>query len=118
MVDRLQRNDLDMIKAYRRQKQLAEKDPRVIFKPGDQVLLRRRMPGKMRTRAEGPYTFVGYTNTAGWVAMVQGTDGRKLSVSAANLIQLKGRHVTPPPPAEVVWEDSPDNLPPPKRKRP
>lgn len=57
VVERLQANDLKMIQAYRRNKAVADRDPRVIFKPGDRVMLRRRQPGKMKTRAEGPYTF-------------------------------------------------------------
>jgi hypothetical protein len=31
---------------------------RVILKRGDSVLLRRRQPGKLRSKAEGPYTFI------------------------------------------------------------
>ncbi len=72
----------------------------------------------MKTRAEGPYTFVKYTNTAGWVAVVQSVEGRILEVSASNLISLRGRHVPPPPPAEVVWHVAPADHPAPKRKRP
>ena len=82
------------------------------------MLLKRRMPGKMRTRAEGPYTFVKYTNTSGWVAVVEGWEGRKLEVSAPNLIPLKGRHVPPLPPSDIIWEDAPTDLPTAKRKRP
>ncbi len=45
----------------------------------------------MNTRAEGPYTFLQYKNTAGWVAIVESPLGRRLEVSASNLLQLKGR---------------------------
>jgi hypothetical protein len=44
----------------------------------------------MKTRAEGPFTFLRYKSTAGWVAVVEGLGGRLLEVSAANLIPLKG----------------------------
>lgn len=42
VIDRLQANDLKMIRVYRRQQQEGHRDPRVIFRPGDRVLLRRR----------------------------------------------------------------------------
>ncbi len=44
----------------------------------------------MKSRAEGPYTFLKYKSTAGWVALVEGIGRRTLEVSAANLIPLKG----------------------------
>lgn len=59
-----------MLTQYRNRAGRANFDTRVIFKRGEQVLLRRRQPGKLRSRAEGPYTFVSYTNTSGWVAIV------------------------------------------------
>jgi hypothetical protein len=107
VTERLQANDLKMIRAYRRNKLVADRDPRVIFKPGDRVLLRRRQPGKMKTRAEGPWTFLRYKNTAGWVAIVEGLHGRKLEVSATNLIPLKGRQHLPTLDPALVWDDPP-----------
>lgn len=96
-----------MIKAYRRHRQVGDRDPRVIFRPGDRVLLKRRQPGKMKTRAEGPWTFLRYKNTAGWVAIVEGVHGRKLEVSSSNLIPVLGRQNLPALDPAVVWDDPP-----------
>lgn len=61
----------------------------------------------MKTRAEGPYTFLQYKNTAGWVARVESQEGRRLEVSAANLIPLKGKQNLPTPGLQLAWEDPP-----------
>jgi hypothetical protein len=90
VINRLHQTDLKMIREYQKKRRVASHDPRVIFRRGDRVLLRRRQPGKMKTRAEGPYTFLRYKTSAGWVAAVEGLAGRILEVSAANLIPLKG----------------------------
>jgi hypothetical protein len=89
-----------------------------MFRAGDRVLLRRRQPGKMKTRAEGPFTFKGYKTTEGWVALVENMGGRLLEVAAANLIALKGMQQLPTLGPEVVYEDlQPEEQPAPKRKR-
>ena len=96
-----------MIREYQKKRRVASLDPRVIFRGGDRVLLRRRQPGKMKTRAEGPFTFLRYKSSAGWVAMVEGLAGRVLEVSAANLISLKGMQQLPQISPDTVWEDAP-----------
>ena len=40
--EKLQKWDLQMIQEYQKKRRVASHDPRVIFKPGDRVLLRRR----------------------------------------------------------------------------
>jgi hypothetical protein len=42
VVDRLEKKDLQMVQAYQKQRRVAVADPRVIFRRGDCVLLRRR----------------------------------------------------------------------------
>lgn len=107
MLARLQKKDLQMVREYQKRNRLATHDPRVIFRTGDRVLLRRRQPGKMKSRAEGPFTFVKYKTTAGWVAVVEGVGKRTLEVSAANLIPLKGMQQLPHISADIVWQDPP-----------
>ena len=47
-----------MVKDYLRRRNLDSTDVRVIFHPGDQVLLKARDGSKMKIRATGPYTFL------------------------------------------------------------
>ncbi len=42
----------------------------------------------MKTRAEGPYTFLQYKNTAGWVAIVESPLGRRLEADNTSLSKI------------------------------
>lgn len=53
-----------MLENYLKRSNLAARDVRYVFQAGDLVLLRQREPGKLKTRAMGPYTFVRYVGRA------------------------------------------------------
>ena len=57
-----------MIKEYKERHQLAELEVPHYFRSGDSVLLKQRRPGKMRTKAPGPFTFLRYTGNLGLTA--------------------------------------------------
>ena len=78
-----------MIDSYRRNRAVANGDCRVMYKKGDQVLLRRRTPGKMETRTHGPFIFEGYKNSARYVAVVKNATGKRMEVSSSNLVPVR-----------------------------
>ena len=80
-----------MIKSYRRSRAFANGDYRVIFKPHDQVLLRKRAPGKMACKAHGPFIFKGYKNSSRVVSIIETVSGKRLEVSSHNLLPLQGK---------------------------
>ena len=59
------------------------------FRSGDLVLLRQWRPGKTIPHAEGPYSFVRYTQKLGVTAIIRDTEGTELEVSVANLLPLR-----------------------------
>ena len=58
------------------------------FQSGDLVLLCQRRLGRTIPHAEGPYSFVGYTQKLGVTAIIQDTEGTELELSVANLLPL------------------------------
>ena len=52
-----------MVERYLHQKNLAEHDVRFCFNPGDYVLLKQKVPGKLKVRATGPFIFKTYTGS-------------------------------------------------------
>ena len=77
-----------MAQDYLKHPDLARYDVRFIFKPGDLVLLRQRQPGKLVTKARGPYTFQQYTGSLGVTAWICAADGTRQVVSALNLLPM------------------------------
>lgn len=49
-----------MKEQYLEKENLAQLDVRFVFAPGDPVLLKQRVPGKMQCKAMGPYVFDKY----------------------------------------------------------
>jgi hypothetical protein len=49
-----------MIAEYLRRSDLSKDDLRYHLEPGDAVLVKQRIPGKLQAKAEGPYTFLRY----------------------------------------------------------
>ena len=62
-----------------------------MFSTGDLCLLRAPSGGKLKHHAIGPYTFGHYVGWQGTSSEVVGSDGRKLTVSVANLQLLDPR---------------------------
>ena len=77
-----------MAQDYLKRPDLARYDVRFIFKPGDLVLLRQRQPGKLVTKARGPYTFQQYTGPLGVTAWICAADGTRQVVSALSLLPM------------------------------
>ena len=57
---RLKAQDVAMVREYAKRADLADQDLRFCFEPGDKVLVRQRVPGKLQTKAMGPYLFLRY----------------------------------------------------------
>lgn len=60
-----------------------------VFEEGDWVLMKQKRPGKMLSKALGPYRFIKYCNDNGLVAEVETVAGKKLHCSVANLLPLR-----------------------------
>ena len=58
---RLDARDKAMVREYLSRQDLARQDLRFALEPGDLVLVKQRIPGKLRAKAEGPYEFKEYT---------------------------------------------------------
>ena len=80
--------DRKMVREYLRRQRLAEHDVRFLFSPGDKVLLRHVVPGKLNLKVKGPYVFVRYTGPLQVTARITSLDGTGETrlVSAANLL--------------------------------
>ena len=70
MRQRLVQRDDDMVREYMKQER-GSVDPRYLFRPGDQVLLKQRRPGKLLTKCTGPYKFVQYVEPRRVIAVIQ-----------------------------------------------
>ena len=77
-----------MAQDYLKRPDLARYDVRFIFKSGDLVLLRQHQPGKLVTKARGPYTFQQYTGPLGVTAWICAADGTRQVVSVLNLLPM------------------------------
>lgn len=80
-----------MMDQYARRHDLG--DTRVTFEleVGQTVLLvnPRIRSGKMKAKALGPYTVVGYTSASGTVVIIESLTGARKEVSVANVIPLR-----------------------------
>jgi hypothetical protein len=52
--------DRQMVAEYLRRSDLSQDDLRYHLEPGDPVLVKQRIPGKLQAKAEGPYSFLKY----------------------------------------------------------
>ena len=91
-----------MVQEYLRRHNLARYDVRYVFEAGDAVLLKQRVPGKMKCRALGPYTFIRYTGRLAVTAEILNHKGKEYLVSVANLLPvhppaLRLERYSPPP---------------------
>ena len=68
---------------------MAEWDVRFLFKPGDKVLLKQWLTGKLKVKATGPHVFLRYTGRRQVTALIGEVGGRQLHVSAANLLPMR-----------------------------
>ncbi len=59
------------------------------FQPGDWVLMKQKRPGKMHSKALGPYRFIEYKKQYGLVAVIETVAGKKVECSVANLLPLR-----------------------------
>jgi hypothetical protein len=86
---RLMQRDDQMQRGYARQLGAASLQVEMVFEAGDWVLMKQKRPGKMLSKALGPYRFVGYKNEHGLVAVIETVAGKKVECSVANLIPLR-----------------------------
>jgi predicted secreted acid phosphatase len=68
--------DEAMMKGYARQLGVDSLQVEFAFQPGDWVLMKQKRPGKMLSKALGPYKFVGYKNEHGVVAVLETIAGK------------------------------------------
>ena len=85
----MQKRDEDMEHAYAKQHGLDQLQVEFVHQPGEWVLMKQKRPGKMLSKAMGPYRFVQYTNDRGLVAELETVAGKKLQCSVANLLPLR-----------------------------
>ena len=61
---------------------------RHVFTPGTQVLLKAKLPWKLKCRGTGPYTFEEYCGRKGTNAIIVAEGGKRYHVSSANLVPI------------------------------
>ena len=88
---RLARNDGTMVRRYASRSDLAGRDVRHSFRPGDHVLVNRKIVGKTKARCIGPFVFQRYVGDRGVNAELRGVGGRVRVESVANLIPMQPR---------------------------
>ena len=104
-----------IVQEYLRQQRVAEHNVRFLFSPGDKVLLRHVVPGKLNLKVKGLYVFVHYTSPLQVTTCITGLDGTEETclVSAANLLPMRPKlpaSVTAAESDEHDWaEDASDN---------
>jgi hypothetical protein len=95
-----------MVAEYLRRSDLSQEDLRYHLEPGDAVLVKQRIPGKLQARAEGPYTFLRYLGQNNLGAEVMDPGGSTRTVAIANVRPYRGAH-----PANIpnrVWDLPPE----------
>jgi hypothetical protein len=101
---RLAAKDDEMTRRYMARKDLEDMEIWVDLQPGDKVVIRTALPGKMQPRLEGPCTFlrhVGVNGLAGEVLMADGSTRRE----ALTNLRLYQAGVTAEPKVDdmVIW---------------
>ena len=81
----LGRRDDELVSAYQRQHG-QERDLRFELVPGQQVLLRQRQPGKLRTKCEGPYVFLRSVGPNSAALELLGPNGKVRVASVGNVV--------------------------------
>ena len=77
MRERLRLGDDKMVAAYSRKRGLQAFDARFVYRRGDLVMERTRVPGRNAPHATGPHTFVSYTSESGLVCVIRDTGGKE-----------------------------------------
>jgi hypothetical protein len=77
-----------MKREYLARDNLATHDVRFIFTPGDPVLLKQKVPGKMECKARGPYIFDKYVGPLKVNAIIIDKRSQPMRVSAGNLLPM------------------------------
>ena len=80
-----------MVREYLGRADLAAQDLRFAFHPGDRVILRQKIPGKLQKKAMGPYSFLRYTGHNQLGAEILDHQGRCQRVALANLLPYQGQ---------------------------
>lgn len=73
---RLSARDVQMKDEYSKRPDLAAMDVRYAFTPGSLVIMKQKRPGKLLTKATGPYKFVQYNGSHNVTATVEDAAGR------------------------------------------
>lgn len=60
-----------------------------IHDPGDWVIVKQKKPGKLVSKAMGPYKFVAYKGRLGVVAVLETLAGKRFESSVANIAPLR-----------------------------
>ena len=76
------------MRRYLKQRRLAKMDVRHVFEPGGSVLLKAKLPWKLKCRSVGPFVFQEYSNVRGTNAIIIAGDGKRYHVSTANLVPV------------------------------
>lgn len=106
-----------MVAEYLSRRTLDQKDIRVVFEPGDAVLLKAKVAGKMKCRSTGPYVFVRYSGKLGVTGVILNNKGKEYEVSVANLLPMYpptarlSRFEPPELPTEISAETTTSSLP-------
>lgn len=101
---RLDTTDATMMKRYQARQDLEELGIWVDLAPGDKVVIRTALPGKMQPRLDGPGTFLRHVGANGLAGEVMMGDGSIRREALANL-RLYQAGITAEPTREemVVW---------------
>ena len=93
-----------MVAAYKKQHG-QERDLRFELAPGQRVLLRQRLPGKLRTRCSGPYVFLRSVGPNSTTLELLGPNGKVRQASVGNVVPYRGsadREVSRPTKVRVL----------------
>ena len=100
----LGKRDEEMVAAYQRQHG-RERDLRFELVPGQQVLLRQRLPGKLRTKCDGPFVFLRSVCPNSAALELLGSNGKVRIASVGNVVPYRGsadREVSRPTKVRVL----------------
>ena len=96
---KLQENDQKAELAYQKRGDLADFDGRFAYKPGDLVLMRQKIPGKLHLRSMGPFKFLSYAGERKVVANLLTAAGKTIQSAVGNLVPCRGEidfYLSPP----------------------
>ncbi len=83
-----------MARNYRRRKDVSAVDLRRTLKPGDLVLMKQKIPGKLQARCTGPYTFLKFAGPTSTGAELLDTRGLVQVSAIANLLPYHAEYPT------------------------